>query len=91
MWLPPPYGITYAMTAVAGTGFTETAGNNSAVLADTLPALPAIVQNADLLNTDMSLAEIALEAGFFDQSHFSRNFKRFEKLTPVRFRLKYKV
>ena len=43
-----------------------------------------------LLNTDLSLAAVADELGFFDQSHFTKNFKRFERVTPLRYRLKYK-
>ena len=36
--------------------------------------------------TDMSLAEVALHAGFSDQSQFSRHFKRFVGVTPGQFR-----
>jgi AraC-like DNA-binding protein len=43
-----------------------------------------------LLNTDVSLADVAAAAGFFDQSHFTRTFKRAEKMTPFHFRRKYK-
>lgn len=43
-----------------------------------------------LLNTDMSLADLAAEAGFFDQSHFTKTFKKFEKMTPSDFKRKYK-
>ena len=32
--------------------------------------------------TDLSLTEVALRAGFSDQSHFSRHFKRFVGVTP---------
>src|SRR5262249_29200559 len=35
---------------------------------------------------DLSLAEIAACAGFSDQSHFSRHFKRLIGVTPGRFR-----
>jgi two-component system response regulator YesN len=44
-----------------------------------------------LLNTDISLADVAIEAGFFDQSHFSKTFKRMEKMTPFHFRKKYRL
>ncbi|MBI3406143.1 MAG: helix-turn-helix transcriptional regulator [Acidobacteria bacterium] len=37
--------------------------------------------------SDSSLAEIALSAGFCDQSHFSRDFKTHTGLTPAQFRL----
>ena len=43
-----------------------------------------------LLNTDISIADLANEVGFYDQSHFTKNFKKFERITPSRFRLKYK-
>jgi AraC family transcriptional regulator len=36
---------------------------------------------------DLSLAEIAARAGFSDQSHFSRHFKRLVGVTPGRFRM----
>jgi AraC family transcriptional regulator len=39
-----------------------------------------------LIDSDISLAEIALATGFSDQSHFSRIFKRVTSLTPARFR-----
>jgi AraC family transcriptional regulator len=35
---------------------------------------------------DGSLVEIALDAGFSDQSHFSKTFKQFTGLSPARFR-----
>ena len=43
-----------------------------------------------LLNTDINIADLANETGFYDQSHFTKNFKKFERITPSRFRLKYK-
>jgi AraC family transcriptional regulator len=39
-----------------------------------------------LAQTDLSLAEIALAAGFSDQSHFSNLFRRHIGLSPFRFR-----
>jgi AraC family transcriptional regulator len=39
-----------------------------------------------LAETDLSLAEIALAAGFSDQSHFSNLFRRHIGLSPSRFR-----
>jgi AraC family transcriptional regulator len=36
--------------------------------------------------TDLSLAEVAAQAGFCDQSQFSRHFKRLVGVTPGRFR-----
>lgn len=43
-----------------------------------------------LLNTDVNIADLANEVGFYDQSHFTKYFKKFERITPSRFRLKYK-
>ena len=42
-----------------------------------------------LLNTDMQISEIALDTGFYDQSHFTRYFKSFAGLTPDKFRKQY--
>lgn len=43
-----------------------------------------------LLNTDISLADLAIESGFYDQSHFTKTFKTTEGLTPSEFRRKYR-
>ena len=43
-----------------------------------------------LINTDISLADCAIEVGFFDQSHFTKTFKLVEKMPPSQFRRKYK-
>jgi AraC-like DNA-binding protein/ligand-binding sensor protein len=43
-----------------------------------------------LLNTDVNVADCAVEAGFFDQSHFTKTFKQLEKSTPAQFRRKFK-
>ncbi|WPJ94684.1 AraC family transcriptional regulator [Coraliomargarita algicola] len=40
----------------------------------------------DLLATDRPLSDIALEAGFYDQSHLSRVFKSIFQLTPEAYR-----
>jgi AraC family transcriptional regulator len=39
-----------------------------------------------LFNHELSLAEVASVTGFFDQSHFTRTFKRYCGLTPAAFR-----
>ena len=39
-----------------------------------------------LKNTSRSMADIASECGFFDQSHFTRTFKSVEGVPPLRFR-----
>lgn len=41
---------------------------------------------AQLSGTDMPIATIALDHGFYDQSHFQRVFKKVSGLTPVEFR-----
>jgi len=40
----------------------------------------------ELCSSDISLAAIASDAGFSDQSHFSRTFKRFMDMTPAQYR-----
>jgi AraC family transcriptional regulator len=40
-----------------------------------------------MLESDAPLVDIALAAGFYDQSHFSRSFKRHTGLTPTQYRL----
>ena len=42
-----------------------------------------------LLHSRMNLAEIATSAGFCDQSHFSRSFKKIMGMTPARYRAKF--
>lgn len=39
-----------------------------------------------LLSSTRSIADIALEAGFYDQSHFTNAFRRYTGMTPARFR-----
>lgn len=36
----------------------------------------------DLLKDGLSISQTALECGFFDQSHFHRNFKKIVAITP---------
>jgi AraC family transcriptional regulator len=43
-----------------------------------------------LLFSDVSLTEIALSAGFFDQSHFARTFKSQTGMTPLAYRIKFR-
>ena len=40
----------------------------------------------ELSASDAPLVDIALAAGFFDQGHFSKTFKRFTGISPARFR-----
>lgn len=44
-----------------------------------------------LMRKGSSLAEVALETGFFDQSHFSRNFKRIVGVTPGQYFAQSKI
>jgi two-component system response regulator YesN len=37
-------------------------------------------------NTDRSMADIASECGFFDQSHFTKTFRALEGIPPLRYR-----
>lgn len=48
----------------------------------------AIVLEAKILlyQSNLSISEIATEVGLFDQSYFSRLFKKYEKTTPLQFR-----
>ena len=39
-----------------------------------------------LAMTDVPLAEIALAAGFSDQSHFTKTFRRYNGMTPGEYR-----
>ncbi len=44
-----------------------------------------------LLNSNIPLADLSGQLGYYDQSHFTKNFKKLEKITPSHFRLKYKT
>jgi AraC family transcriptional regulator len=41
--------------------------------------------------TDLSLAEVAADVGFSDQSQFSRHFKRHVGVTPAQFRMPARI
>jgi AraC family transcriptional regulator len=51
------------------------------------------VQNAarTLVTSDVSLAVLALEMGFTDQSHFCKSFKRIMGFTPAHYRREFRV
>jgi AraC family transcriptional regulator len=40
---------------------------------------------------DASLAAIALECGYSDQSHFTRQFKRLFTITPAEYRRRHRL
>jgi len=42
-----------------------------------------------LLESNVSLADIAMTTGFCDQSHFARTFKRLTGITPAAYRVNY--
>lgn len=44
---------------------------------------------AQLAASSASLSEIALRAGFYDQSHFSNVFRRYRQLTPAEYRRRF--
>jgi AraC-like DNA-binding protein len=44
----------------------------------------------ELAESNKSLAEIANGAGFYDQSHFSNQFRRLMNMTPSQFRTELK-
>lgn len=41
-----------------------------------------------LLNTSLSVSEIAYKTGFYDASHLSKTFERFYQVSPILFREK---
>lgn len=45
-----------------------------------------INKSLTLLNTPSSLAEVALECGFADQSHFIRSFREYTGITPLQYK-----
>jgi len=44
-----------------------------------------IYKSKALLQNNISIAEVAIELGFFDQSHFHKAFKSVYALTPKEF------
>lgn len=44
-----------------------------------------------LVETDRSIAEIGMSVGFFDQSHFTKRFRRFTGITPLAYRKRFVV
>ncbi|CAN5881368.1 hypothetical protein BH24GEM1_BH24GEM1_09460 [soil metagenome] len=42
---------------------------------------------AELVSTDDPIADVALRAGFYDQSHFTNTFRRYLRVTPREYRL----
>lgn len=41
---------------------------------------------AELADTDAPIAEVAVRAGFYDQSHFTNSFRRYLRVTPAEYR-----
>jgi AraC-like DNA-binding protein len=50
-----------------------------------------IARARKLIRKGHSIAEVALETGFFDQSHFSRRFKRIVGMSPGRYSVQSKI
>lgn len=44
-----------------------------------------------LENSDMTVSQIALDCGFFDQSHFNHHFKSLTGLTPLKYRRRFRT
>lgn len=42
-----------------------------------------------LATTDLSIGEVSARTGFFDQSHFTRHFRKLTGLTPIRYRRRF--
>jgi transcriptional regulator GlxA family with amidase domain len=42
-----------------------------------------------LASTDLPIATIALQTGFYDQSHFTHQFVRYKGTTPFRYRKRF--
>jgi hypothetical protein len=40
----------------------------------------------DMLNSDRSLSAVSYDSGFYDQSHFTKTFRKYTGLTPLEFR-----
>jgi AraC-like DNA-binding protein len=55
-------------------------------LSDYLTKIRLEYSISNLIMTDESLTKIALKSGFYDQSHFNRNFKKYLETTPKHFR-----
>ena len=70
-----PRHFTHRLKEMTGRTFTELLRQSRVDLACTL-----------LCRSDASLAEIATQCGFCDQSHFSRVFKEMKGMTPKQFR-----
>jgi AraC family transcriptional regulator len=45
----------------------------------------------ELLRPDESIADIAIAAGFYDQSHFAKTFKKLTGITPAEYRVNYRL
>lgn len=43
-----------------------------------------------LIDSDLAIAELAIQAGFSDQSHFTRAFRRYLDQTPAQYRENYR-
>jgi AraC family transcriptional regulator len=60
--------------------------NFGCTIGDYLRRLRVEFASRELITSDLPLSEIAVATGFYDQSHFTRTFKRLTGLTPAEFR-----
>ena len=67
--------------------FTKETGENFSVF---IPHLKIEWAKQILETTDLSISEISNELGFSEPSYFIKSFKKFEQLTPARYRQIYK-
>lgn len=44
-----------------------------------------------LSSTDLTISDIALETGFYDQSHFTNQFTKTKEMTPAQYRRKFRA
>ncbi len=47
-----------------------------------------VAKAKELLDKGDDICKVALDIGFFDQSHLNRVFKRFESITPYEYKIK---
>lgn len=79
-----------ALTSGCGAGISHVAAIYRQMTGESIASVVRrrrISRACELLTTkDMPLAEVAVECGFYDQSHFTRMFSKLMKCTPGHFR-----
>ena len=79
-------GRTFHNEAMKVRGFEPPLGWESQPVGSYARQLRLTWAAARLTSSDDGIAQIALQAGFFDQSHFTRAFGRHFGLTPLAYR-----